>query len=189
MKELFIVEGKSAESSIRQAMHKPTQNVLACQGKLINVEKAAFAKVLANPSCQKIFQALACGIKAECKPGKLMFSQILILTDPDFDGAQARLLLLKLFQHYLNPLIEAGLVSIIIPPLFRIAKLDSTHYQYAWDEKQRLQLLKDKTDSDNIEIIRFKGVAQFSKIECNNLLLDTNTRKQIDFVGTEKNNA
>ncbi len=189
MKELFIVEGKSAESTIRQAMHKPTQDVLACQGKLINVEKAAFAKVLANPSCQKIFQTLACGIKRECKPDKLVFSQILILTDPDIDGAHARLLLLKLFQHYFNPLIEAGLVSIIIPPQFRIAELNSTHYQYAWDEQQRLQLLKDKIDSDNIEITRFKGVAQFSKIECNQLLLDINTRKQINLMGTEKNNA
>ncbi len=189
MKELFIVEGKSAASTIRQAMHKPTQDVFACQGKLINVEKASFAKVLANPSCQKIFQTLACGIKKDCKPDKLVFSQILILTDPDLDGTHARLLLLKLFQHYLNPLIEAGLVSIIIPPLFRIAELHSTHYQYAWDEQQRLLLLKNMADSDNIEITRFKGVAQFSKIECHKFLLDSNSRKQIVLEMTEKNNA
>ena len=126
MKELFIVEGESAASTIQQAMHKPSQSVLAIQGKLINAEKATPAKVLSNQTCQKIFQSLACGINNDCNPNHLNFSRILLLMDPDIDGTHTRVLLLTLFEHYMRPLLDSGLVSIINPPLFRIAALDSS---------------------------------------------------------------
>lgn len=189
MKELFIVEGESAASSVRQAMNKPSQCVLASQGKLINVEKAASAKVLANQACQKIFQSLGCGIKKNCILGNLMFSRVLILTDPDADGVHARLLLLKLFHHYLKPLLVSGAVSVILPPLFRIVDSQSSHYQYAWDEKQQIQLLNTMANPDDIEITKFKGVAQFSAVECSQLLLQPDTRKQINLLCTDMNNA
>ncbi len=76
MRELFIVEGESAASSVRQAMHKPSQSVLASQGKLINVEKATSTRVLANQTCQKIFQALGCGIKQNCKANNKTISSL-----------------------------------------------------------------------------------------------------------------
>lgn len=180
MKELFIVEGVSAANSIQQAMHKPSQSVLACQGKLINVEKASSTKVLTNLICQRIFQTLACGIKDDCNPANLAFSHILILTDPDTDGVHARILILSLFHHYLKPLISLGLVSIIIPPLFRITILQSSSHLYAWDDQQRIQLLNNMTNPDeSIETTRFKGVAQFSAKECSQLLLHPDTRRQI----------
>jgi len=181
MKELFIVEGNSAASSIQQAMHKPSQSVLASQGKLINVEKASSTKVLANRICQKIFQTLACGIKNDCTPANLTFSHILILTDPDYDGVHARILMLNLFHHYLKPLIDSGLVSVIIPPLFRITKLQSPNHLYAWDDQQRIQLLKNmENPDDTVETTRFKGVAQLSTAECSQLLLHPDTRRQIN---------
>lgn len=181
MMELFIVEGESAASIVRQAMNKTSQCVLASQGKLINVEKATHNKVLANLVCQKIFQALDCGIKEQCTPSLLMYSRILILTDPDIDGAHARVLLLKLFHHYLRPLIHSGIVSVILPPLFRIRDSQSTNHQYAWDEQQA-KLQNNKALS---EITRFKGVAQFSVDECNKLLLHPDTRMQINIMPTE----
>ena len=189
MKELFIVEGESAASSVRQAMHKPSQSVLASRGKLINVEKATVTKVFANQTCQKIFQSLGCGVKDDCNPKDLLFSRVLILTDPDSDGAHARILLLKLFHCYLRPLIASGAVSVILPPLFRLVDTRTSSHQYAWDERQQIQLLNNKSNSDNIAITRFNGVAQFSTVECSQLLLHSDTRKQIDLTPTEMSNA
>ncbi len=189
MKELFIVEGKSAASSVRQAMYKPSQSVLASQGKLINVEKATSAKVLTNQVCQNIFQSLGCGIKEKCRPNNLNFSRVLILTDPDVDGVHARLLLLKLFHHYLRQLVISGAVSVILPPLFRIIDPQSSSHQYAWDEQQKIQLLNNMANSSDIEITQFKGVAQFSAVECSQLLLQPETRKQINVMPTEMSNA
>lgn len=177
MKELFIVEGKSAASTVQQAMHKPSQSVLALQGKLINVDKASEAKVLDNALCQKLFQTLDCGGQTSCHPDNLPFSHILILTDPDMDGTHARILLLKLFKRYLSPLIDANLVSIILPPLFRIRDTQSSDTHYAWDEPQRIALLNKFSQAD---LTRFKGVAQFSATECSELLLDPKTRKQVN---------
>ena len=187
MKELFIVEGESAASSVRQAMHKPSQSVLASQGKLINVDKASSAKVLANQACQKIFQSLGCGIKEDCNPKNLLFSQVLILTDPDMDGAHARILLLRLFHCYLRPLIDSGIVSVILPPLFRI--VDSQTSKYTWDEQEQNKLLDNMVNLDDCDITRFKGVAQFSVDECRQLLLQPDTRKQINLTPTEMSNA
>ncbi len=189
MRELFIVEGESAASSVRQAMHKPSQSVLASQGKLINVEKATSTKVLANQTCQKIFQSLGCGIKKNCKPKNLLFSRILILTDPDADGTHARILLLKLFHQYFRPLIDSGVVSVILPPLFRIVNSQTSNHQYAWDVCQQIQLLNNMPNSENIDVTRFKGVAQFSVVECRQLLLQPDTRKQIKITSTDRNNA
>ncbi len=177
MKELFIVEGKSAASTVQQAMHKPSQSVLALQGKLINADKTSEAKILANVFCQKLFHALDCGIQADCQPDNLPFSRILILTDPDIDGIHARMLLLTLFEHYLSPLIDANLVSIILPPHFRIRDTQSSQTHYAWDEPQRMALIEPLTKP---EITRFKGVAQFSAAECRKLLLEPKTRRQVN---------
>ncbi len=189
MKELFIVEGESAASSVRQAMNKASQSVLASKGKLINVEKATYAKVLVNQVCQNIFQSLGCGIKESCSPNNLNFSRVLILTDPDVDGVHARLLLLRLFHHYLRPLLVSGTVSVILPPLFRIIDPQSSNHQYAWDEQQKTQLLNNMANSDDIEITQFKGVAQFSAKECSHLLLQPDTRKQINIMPAEMSNA
>lgn len=180
VKELFIVEGHSAASTIQQAIHKPSQSVLAIQGKLINAETATRAKVLTNQICQKIFKSLACGINNDCNPNHLLFSRILILMDPDIDGAHARVLLLTLLEHYMKPLINSGLVSVITPPLFRIAAPEIPTHQYAWNERQRTKLLNKMAKHNDIEITRIKGVAQFSTAECVQLLLHPNTRKQID---------
>ncbi len=188
MKELFIVEGKSAASSIRQAMHKPSQSVVAIQGKLINAAKATPAKVMANQPCQKILETLACGIKNNCDSRQLIYSRILILMDPDIDGIHARLLLLTFFEHYLKPLIDSGLVSVIIPPLLRIAEPQAVQYQYAWSEQEYTQLLNQKATQNNIEITRFKSVTQFSAAECIQLLLHPDSRKQIDLLRNNLNN-
>ncbi len=178
IKELFIVEGKSAASTLGQAINKSDQSILAIQGKLINVAKASPEKVHANIECSKIFQALACGVGVSCNPETLNYSRILILMDPDIDGAHTRALVLTLFDQYLRPLVDSGLVSVIIPPVFRIASKQTGHDHYAWSEHERDQL-KEKMDGE-IAVTRFKGVAQFSQEECVQLFLDSKSRKQVD---------
>ncbi len=175
-KELFIVEGKSAASTLRQAITNPDQSILAIQGKLINVTKASPAKVHANIECSKIFQTMDCGIGESCDPERLNYSRILILTDPDIDGAHTRALVLSFFDLYLRVLVDAGLVSVILPPLFRITGEQFGQKQYAWNEQERAQL---EMDNDAV-ITRFKGIAQFSIQECTQLFLNPETRKQID---------
>jgi len=178
-KELFIVEGESAASTVRQAMLKTSQSVIAIQGKLLNAEKATPDAVLANQQCQKIFQSLACGIGDNCKPDYLVFSRVLILTDPDVDGAHARALLLILFDRYLAALVDSGYVHAIIPPLFRITGKYQNHNHYAWSEQECIGIM-DKMAANNESVItRFKGVAQFSAEECRHLLLRPATRKQV----------
>ncbi len=181
-KELFIVEGQSAASTLRQAIGNSDQIIHAIQGKLINVAKATPKKVHENTECQKIFQLLACGKGSDCQPDQLNYSRILILTDPDSDGSHSRALVLTLFDQYLKPLIDSGLVSVIIPPLFRMTWEDSGQENYAWSEQERLQLIQENETVRDFIVTRFKGVAQFSREECVRLLLHPETRKQIDIV-------
>lgn len=178
-RELFIVEGESAASTVRQAMLKTTQSVIAVQGKLLNVVKATPNRVLANQECKKIFQSLACGIGDNCMSDYLEFTHVLILTDPDVDGAHARALLLSLFDHYLRPLVDSGYVYTIIPPLFRISGKYQEHCHYAWSEQECVGILNKMVENSESVITRFKGVAQFSTKECTQLLLHPKTRKQI----------
>ena len=179
-KELFIVEGKSAASTLRQVINKSDQSIHAIQGKLINAAKATPARVHANIECSKIFQLLACGVGKECNSEQLNYSRILILTDPDIDGAHARALVLSLFDQYLRPLVDSGLVSVIIPPLFRISEKQAGQNYYAWNEQEYDRLIEKVGEGSDIVKTRFKGVAQFSQEECVKLFLHHETRKQID---------
>lgn len=171
-KELYIVEGLSAASTLQQAINREKHSILALQGKLINVSKASDKKIMQNPICQKIFTTLGCGLSDSCDPDKLNHSNVIILTDPDMDGMHTCLLLLTLFQHYLYPLLESGLVSVIRPPMYRMTSTSQMH-QYAWDDKQKQQLL-----SENESVIaQIKGVAQFNAAECEVLFLNPETRR------------
>ncbi len=186
-KELFIVEGKSAASTIRQAMHKPTQSVYAIQGKFINVDKASRTKVLANQEVQKLLQHLSCGIGDNCTLENLPFSRILILADPDADGIHVQILLLNFFANYLQPLIASGNVYAIRAPLFLLTTEEKELRQYAWNQDEADKILqnhsaenqstKNSSTKNKLNITRFKGIAQFSSAECASLLLQPNTRK------------
>lgn len=169
-KTLFIVEGKSAASTLQQALNPNTQAVLALQGKLINVQKSSSSKVLNNVQCQKLFKVLACGIKEHCNAEQLDFQQIVILTDPDVDGIHARALLLMLFDLYLKPLIAAGVVFVVIPPLFRVMQKKDQPV-YFWS--------RPEMTAEDTELTRFKGIAQFSKKECGDLFLSGNYLKRV----------
>ena len=87
-------------------------------------------------------------MQTDCSVADLAFSRVLILMDPDVDGTHTRILLLRLFEHYLSPLIVANKVSIILPPLFRVQTRQSNTVDYAWDVAGRVALLADMPQAD-----------------------------------------
>ena len=179
--ELFIVEGDSALGTAKAARNSMFQALLPIRGKILNVQKASTAQILANKECSAIIQVVGAGSGATFDITQARYNKVIMMTDADVDGAHIRTLLLTLFYRYMRPLVQAGHVYAAVPPLHRIA-LAGRHkgefvYTYSEEELQtKLEDLRRKGIDFNPDVQRYKGLGEMDADQLADTTMDPRTR-------------
>ncbi|SMY12582.1 DNA gyrase subunit B [Brevibacterium jeotgali] len=181
--ELFIVEGDSAMGTAKAARDSEHQALFPIRGKILNVQKASVADMLANAECSALIQVVGAGAGRSFAVDQARYGKVIIMTDADVDGAHIRTLLLTLFFRYMRPLVESGRVFAAVPPLHRVevvtgrGKPNEVIYTYSEEELNTLlaKLVKQKKVYKE-PIQRYKGLGEMDADQLAETTMDPSLR-------------